>query len=240
MLEDLFQSALEFQEISDANFIYSLVMKQMERERRRSLKGMYGPSSLATCLRQVYLSRHSKRLGVTRLKELRIEPNFYFATGDWLHMKWQYALHKLNKVTDDEEFQLWGLEVPVTSKHGDHGGTIDALARIHGVWTVVDFKGWNVRDFRRASGGEVPFQAAFQIADYGLLANVDKTLQLGGRVERGLLVVENKGGPDRDHPIALTEVEIQMSDYLPQIKTRMSELRRHEKEDSIPVLIWGR
>src|SRR5215831_4845937 len=84
LLEDLLQKPLEIEDTRDANFIHSLVIKQIERERRRSLNGMYGPSSLASCLRQVYLAKNFKRLGIKKLAHLRIEPHFYFLTGDWL------------------------------------------------------------------------------------------------------------------------------------------------------------
>lgn len=233
LLEDLMQNHLEIETSRDAEFIRSLAIKQIERERRRKLNGMYGPSSLASCLRQVYLSRNYKRLRIKRLKQLRVEPNFYFLTGDWLHMKWQYACFKLNDMLTDDEFFLWGTEVPVTSKRKDHGGTIDVLARIDGEYCIVDFKGWNVRSFRQAVDGNVPLSTKIQISDYVMLANVDRTLSIP-KIQRGLLVIENKGGPDKDHPIALTEIEIDAKEYLPEIKARMEMLRQHEEKDSIP------
>jgi len=235
LLEDLLQKPLEIENSRDADFIHILMLKQIEREERRSLNGMYGPSSLAGCLRQVYLARNHKEHDIKRVAHLRIEPNFYFLTGNWLHIKWQFALFKLNDLLPDSEFHLWGLEVPVTSKRGDHGGTLDALVRIRGEYYVVDFKGWNVRDFRRCCSGEVSLDAKIQVSDYIMLANVDRTLRVP-KIERGLLVVENKGGPDKDHPIALTEVEINASEHLPEIKSRMEMLRQHEKENSIPEI----
>src|SRR4030095_8808827 len=109
-----------------------------KREEMRSLKGHYSPSALANCLRQVYFSRHWQEYMVKRKVTTRVEPNFYFLTGEWLHLKQPYAIRKLDKDRPDEEFHLWGVEIPVESKHKDHGGTLDVLAAIKGEYTILD------------------------------------------------------------------------------------------------------
>jgi hypothetical protein len=233
LLEDLLTKPLEIENNLDAAFIYDLTLKQIEREKRRSLKESYSPSSLATCLRQVHLVRYWEELGIIFRRPIKIEPNFYFLTGDWLHMKWQFALYKLNQRLPNSRFQLYGVEIPVQSKHGDHAGTIDALFTVNEVPYVGDFKGVNVRTFGSAEVGDVDMKYRIQLADYQMLANVDKSVKFP-KVEKGLLIFENKGGPTPRRPIALCEVEVPMKDHLPEIKFRIGELRKHEEEGSIP------
>ena len=217
----------------DAEFVRMLVLKQIDREKKRSLNKVYSPSSLANCLRQVYLAKHYEELGIKRMMPTKIEPNFYFLNGEWLHMKWQYALWKMNKMLPDEEFFLWGVEIPVSSKRGDHAGTLDALFSIDGTYYIADFKGVNVRAYQSAVAGDVPHSYELQISDYGMLANVDKTLKIP-KIEKALIVFENKGGPLPSSPIALHEHEVNIADHLPEIKFRIGELRQNEEENSIP------
>lgn len=233
LLEDLMTRPVRIESTSDVEFVRNLLVKQRQREELRSLKGHYSPSALANCLRQVYLGKHAGDLGIKRKVPVRVEPNFYFLTGEWLHLKWQYALFKLNKALPDEKFALWGTEVPVTSKHKDHGGTIDAICAINEEYTAVDFKGVNVRAFSQAEAGDYPLNWGIQLADYLMLANVDKTLKIP-RLEKGLLVFENKGGPKPGTPIALLEIEVKLEQYLPEIKHRLGKLRQSEEENKIP------
>lgn len=233
LLEDLMTRPLRVETTGDIEFIRLLLTRQRVREETRGLQGFYSPSALASCLRQVYLAKHSKELGIKRKVPVRIEPNFYFLTGEWLHLKWQFALHKLNKALPDEQFYLWGSEIQVVSKHKDHGGTIDAICAINGEYTIVDFKGVNVRTFSKAESGDYPIGYGIQLADYLMLVNVDKTVKIP-KLEKGLLVFENKGGPKPRNPLALVEIEIELSQYLPEIKHRLGKLRQSEEENTIP------
>jgi len=233
LLEDLLMKPLEVENKDDAGVINGLLLKQMEREKEREARKFYSPSSLASCLRQVYLSRHYKELEVKKKRVTKPDMNYYFATGNFLHLKWQFALYKLNKAVSHDVFQLWGLEVPVESKHGDHGGTIDALAYINKRLYALDFKGVNVRTFAKAVDGEVEMKYKVQISDYGMLVNSSRSMK-GIKIESGLIVYENKGGPDAQHPIALHEVAVPVKDYLPEIKFRLERLRAHEKGNTIP------
>jgi hypothetical protein len=233
LLEDLMTRALRIETNGDVEFIRMMVNRQMRREEMRSLKGHYSPSALASCLRQVYFSRHWREHEIKRKITTRVEPNFYFLTGEWLHLKWQYALRKLDQALPDEEFFLWGVELPVESKHKDHGGTLDALVAVKGEYTILDFKGVNVRTFSDALVGNFPHRWGVQLADYIMLANADKTLKIP-RIEKGILIFENKGGPTPGNPIALHEIEIQLKDYLPEIQFRLKELRAHEKGHTVP------
>jgi len=233
LLEDLMTKPLDIESNADVEFIRMLVARQKQREEMRSLKGHYSPSALASCLRQVYFSRHWKELGLKRKVTTQVQPNFYFLTGNWLHLKWQWACWKLDRAVDDDVFQLWGVEIPVTSKHKDHGGTLDVLAAVNGEYTVLDFKGVHVRAFSDVLVGKFNHAWGVQLADYIMLANTDKTLKIP-RIEKGILIFENKGGPTPKNPIALHEVEINLKDYLPEIRYRLKELRSHEESKTIP------
>jgi len=219
----------------DASVVRELMMKQKRKDDERKIKKVYSPSSLSSCLRQVYFSRNYKDLGIKRKKSNRMDVNYYFLTGNFTHMKWQYALYKMNKDPEvsHEIFKLWGLEVSVLSKRGDHGGTLDALVFLYGEPFILDFKGVNVRSFGQACVGEVPLSYKIQISDYAMLVNASKEINIP-KIERALIVFENKGGPDSKHPIALHEVEVNVNDYKPEVKFRLGRLREHEKDGTIP------
>ena len=236
LLEDLFASPVEVETQDDLDFITGLLRSNMTRERTRRGQPVYSPSALAECLRRVYLAKHHKELGIAALKELRIEPNFYFFTGNWIHVKWQFALYKLAKhINDASIFHIYGMEIPVRSKHGDHGGTLDVLAGIYGEPYVLDVKGLNVRTFGEITRGYIPENYAVQLTDYMALYNVSPQVRRNGhKVTNGLLVVENKGGPDPKHPIALVEKHVEISLHLPKVQHRLRELRKHGEANTIP------
>ena len=235
ILEDYLMKPLNVDDSDDAAVVRNLMLKQKWKDEARKEKKVYSPSSLSSCLRQVYFSRNYKDLDIKRKKSTRMEVNYYFLTGNFTHMKWQYALYKMNKDPEvsHEIFQLWGLEIPVVSKHGDHGGTLDALCFIYGKPYVLDFKGVNVRTFGQACMGEVEMKYKIQISDYAMLVNASKEIKIP-KIEDALIIYENKGGPDSKHPIALHEVSVKVKDYLPEIKFRLGRLREHEKDGTIP------
>lgn len=231
LLEDLMTRPVRVEDEEDINFISDLLRKAMEREKTRGDSPMFSPSALASCLRRVYLTRHSESLGIQRLGSTRIEPNFYFLTGEWLHYKWQFVCWKLHRTLPDKIFKLLAVELPVISKHGDHGGTSDVIAEIYKEPFIIDYKGLNVRDFGNITrGGASGYE--IQLSDYMILNNVSKN----GipRIKRALLMTENKGGPDNNHPIALHETEIILDDYLAVVRHRMGVLREHESKEEIP------
>lgn len=227
MIEERMRHPLNVDDEQDAKFVYELLQKQAERESERQREKRFSPSQLASCLRQVYMTRNYKG---PRVKQTRIEPNFYFLTGDWLHVKWQFVLYKMDR-EGVEGFKLIDCEIPVVSKHGDHGGTMDAAVEIHTEPLGIDFKGLNVRSFNQAVVGKVDPEYLIQLADYLMLWN---SMRGNTRIERGLLVIENKGGPDPNHPIALTEISVVGKDFIPEIRTRLEWLREHERTDTIP------
>lgn len=233
LLEDLFHKPVEIDDEEDIDFLTGLLQRSMERQKDRTLAPKFSPSQLSECLRYVYLLKHHKALGITKQGLVRIEPNFYFFNGNFLHLKWQFALHKLHrKINDPRIFWLHGCEIPILSKHRDHGGTADALVRVYQEPYLVDFKGLNVRDFGKIAYGDVPEKYAIQIADYGMLWN--SQIGKNARISKALMLTENKGGPDPKHPIALHESEIVIHTRLPDVRQRLEVLREHEAKEEIP------
>lgn len=235
LLEDLLREPLRVQTRADRNFIMRLLEKQAEREEARANSPVFSPSALSACLRKVYLTRHADELGIARLKSTRIEPNFYYLTGEWLHIKWQFACWKLqNKINDPDIFRLIECEYPIYSKRGDHGGTVDVFCALYRKLSIVDFKGLNVRDFGKITRGEASGYE-IQLADYMILFNSHpKHLADDNRIDQALLVTENKGGPDNQHPIALHETVIELDEYKKLVRHRLGVLREHEASEEIP------
>lgn len=235
MLEDLLTQPLRIESQRDVIFIQRLMEKGSLREQMRRASPVFSPSSLSRCLRQVYLTRHHRQLEIPVMRETRIEPNFYFLTGEWLHLKWQFAMWKLqDKINDPKIFRLIECEYGILSKRKDHGGTVDVLCSIHGEIFIVDFKGLNVRDFGKIVRGEASGYE-IQLTDYMMLFNAQpKHFADGNRVTRALLVAENKGGPDNQHPIALHETVIELEDYKALVRHRLGVLRDHEAKEEIP------
>ncbi len=220
----------------DADWIHWLVSTMVERdERRRGEEKVFSPSALSECMRQVFLFKNHKKFGLERRYLPRMEPNFYFLNGNFLHIKWQFACWKMGNYLDPLDFILEAVEFPVLSKRGDHGGTIDVVCRIDEEPYIVDFKGLNVRAFGKATRNVVDVKYKIQITDYAMLYNASKKRPTE-KVEKVLLVIENKGGPDVHHPIALHEVEIDVREHLPEVRRRLEVLRKHEEENSIPEI----
>jgi hypothetical protein len=233
LLEDLFQHPVEIEDDSDVEFLTDLIKLQVERGKNRSNDPLFSPSQLSECLRYVYLLKEGKTIGIPRAKPIRVEPNFYFFNGNFLHLKWQFALHKLERMIDDPKiFKLHGVEVRIVSKRKDHGGTVDALCSIYKEPVIVDFKGLNVRVFSSIAAGTIPPHYAVQLSDYGMLYNSQKGNGL--KISRALMVTENKGGPDPKHLISLHESEIVVATHLPEVKYRLGVLREHAEEGKIP------
>jgi uncharacterized protein YjhX (UPF0386 family) len=237
LLEDFMRMPVNIESQEDVDWMHDLLEIMVDREERRNAKAkVFSPSALASCLRQVYLLKHHLELGIEKLAEVRIEPNYYFLTGNFLHLKWQFALYKMEKrINDPDIFQLLGVEVAITSKRNDHGGTVDAIALVHGVPYIIDFKGLNVRSFGEITRAFVPHQYEVQLSDYMLLWNSMRKRPYPFNIKKALLIAENKGGPDAKHPIALHEHVIGFKEHLPEVQLRLEVLRDHEKENEIPA-----
>lgn len=244
LLHELMKRPLNIDSELDAQFLFQLSMRSVERERmRKEGTGVYSPSSLAKCIRKVYLSKNWQELGLERVELPALEPHYYFLTGDFIHLKWQFAFWRLAQVCDGFDLiddglpypLASGFEIPVLSKRGDHGGTIDIACILLGEPLLIDVKGVNVRTFQKAVRGEPPAEYTMQTTDYAMLANMPRGgLNLPRKVERAVILFENKGGPDMNHPIALHEHIVNVPQHVPEIKARIETLRSYETKKEIP------
>lgn len=254
-LNEILKYGVGIEDEDDADFLHMLAMKQVQREaERKNGNGVYSPSGLASCLRQVYLRKNWQELGFTRIEGTAIEPHFYFLTGDFIHLKWQFAMWKLSiqeMKKSEPEFILLDCELPVMSKRGDHGGTIDVLALLFGELVIIDVKGLNFRSFNKIDAGEVIHDYVIQVGDYMMLWNSgvrhrlhhmpENVVRMTGwsewpRVTTGIVLAENKAGPDAKHPSALTEYIVKSKDALPEVRARLEILRAHEEEGTLPEI----
>jgi hypothetical protein len=234
LLEDLFMRPVEFDTDEDVEWMANLLRDVQARQGGRSTNPLFSPSQLASCLRYVYLLKNHDEHGLRRVGTRSVSAHYYFFTGNFLHLKWQYALYKLDqKINDPSIFKLHGVEIPIVSKHKDHGGTVDALCSIYSEPVITDFKGLNVRTFQEITRGYIPAQYTIQLTDYGMLFNA-ATKSGTPKISRALLVSENKGGADPKHPLALHEAEIQIETHLPVVRSRLKELREYGDKKEIP------
>jgi hypothetical protein len=236
LIEDFLLRPVRIQTAKDKKFLNDLFEKNMQREKDRETERLFSPSMLAECLREVFLAKNFEELGIERQFSPRIEPHFYFLTGEFLHLKWQYVIYKMAQKTDDIVLAtdpIDSFEVRVFSKRGDHGGTADVVPFISGAQYVVDFKGLNVRSFSKISRGDVPGNYRIQTTDYMMLLNSERPRRFYD-IADALLVCENKGGPDVKHPAALCEARISLSENRAEVRGRLEELRRYEAQKEIP------
>lgn len=249
-LNQLLKSPVGIETEDDVAFLRYLAQLQVRREEERKAgDGVFSPSGLASCLRRVYLSKNWRELGLERVELPAIEPHFYFVTGDFIHLKWQFLMYKLDLV--DPDFTLIDCEVPIMSKRKDHGGTIDVVALLDGELLIVDVKGLNIRGFQKVDMGEVDHTYRIQVTDYMMLWNA--AVQRGlikpsaehryafkwdsyPKIHRAIILAESKGGPDTKHPAALTEQIVKLKDNLPDVRTRLEILRGHEEEGTLPEI----
>lgn len=249
-LNELLKSPIGIESDNDVAFLTYLAQLQVRREQERKKgQGVFSPSGLASCLRRVYLSKNWKELGLTRVDLPAIEPHYYFITGDFIHLKWQFLMYRLSLV--DPDFTLIDCEVPIMSKRGDHGGTIDVVALADGELIIVDVKGLNIRGFQKIDAGEAEHNYRIQVTDYMMLWNAAVTRGLikpsaehryafkwaeFPKINRAVILAESKGGPDMKHPAALTEQIVKLKDNLPDVRTRLELLRAHEEEGTLPEI----
>lgn len=236
MIEDRLKWPVRIETSKDKKFLNDLFEKNRQRELDRDSERMYSPSALAECLRRVYLNKNFEALDIPRVYPPRIEPNFYFLTGEFLHLKWQYVIYKMWQ-EGWEEIQLKpdpidSFEVRVISKRGDHGGTADVILKILDDDMVIDFKGLNVRTFSKIAQGSVPDNYRIQITDYMILVNSEKPRRYD--VKNALLIAENKGGPTPGYPAALCETRISLKENRAEVRGRLEVLRKYESEEEIP------
>lgn len=223
LLEELFKRPLEVETDDDRTFLVKLLE---ERTKQRHDRGHYSPSQLAACQRAVYFARTGKK----RSRVVDPRANGFFAQGNFMHLKWQFALWRLHC---QGKINLIAVEPYVENKRGDFSGHIDAIIELDGVIYIVDFKGYQPRLYQMITNGYIPEDAAIQLCGYLIIVSAGKTFNF--KVETGLLVVESKSGPDeRGSPLGLVEIPIQKETWKPEVNKRLKEQRGYEARKETP------
>lgn len=249
LLEEMFRRPVRVETEDDVEFIKYATTKSMERETTRQGNSVFSPSGLASCMRRVYLGRHWKSLGLERITLPNTQAHGTFANGDWVHLQWHFNLFKLDVMFPDK-FMLVDIEIPVMSKRKDHGGTIDAVGLLleHNLPVLIDYKGWNVRNWTQAQKG-LDHSTRIQVTDYMMLMNsnggwksylkpeergLEVMNEFPDKIQDALVLAINKGGPDPKHPLALNEIHVKLKENLPDVQARLGVLRDHESKEEIP------
>jgi len=221
---------IEIETAEDIGRLTDLMMKTMIREEeRRDGKRYYSPSSLGEhCLRKSYLGRHAV-INPDAPSPYGLMSHYYFFTGNFIHLKWQFAMYKLEKyIANSSIFRVHDSEIPVASKHGDHRGTIDQIVFIYEEPYILDWKGLNVFSAKKIGLGKVPIQYRTQVGDYLVLWNSQRKLPF--RIEKALLMVEDKGGGEK----FLQEALITLERDGKRARRRLDKLRAHETTGMLP------
>jgi hypothetical protein len=236
ILEELLEKPVEIEDEEDFRFMDMLI-------RARAVPragGVFSPSALGDCTRKAYfMKKGEKRLAVNSP-----QTHGYFLHGNFIHLKWQFALWKadrLEKITlvsvpGEGALDFWGdgtrPAVEVRAVDGDFGGTIDAIVIVNHKRYIVDFKGINLIDFQRTVKRGVKIEYRRQIVGYGMIAQEVLGIDLAGC----LLVSECKAGPTggRGNPIALHETFVPIEDYRGDVVRRLRTLRWFDAKEELP------
>jgi hypothetical protein len=242
ILESLLENEVEPKDEDDFRFLANLLRARANPRE----KAVFSPSMLGSCVRQAYFAK----TGVEAHKAHSTQTNGYFLKGNFVHLQWQFALWKAHRAgllelvrieAETPELDFFGdgtrlaVEVRVVSKTGDFGGTIDALVLIDGEVFVIDFKGINQIEFMRAIKNGIKVEYRVQIVGYAMLLNGSHRFPF--IVKRCILLSENKAGPisGAKSPLALHEQVVEVDDYKHQVRRKLTRLRNHVAEESLPA-----
>jgi hypothetical protein len=236
ILEELLEKPVEIEDEEDFRFMDMLVRARAVRRE----KGVYSPSMLGACVRKAYFSKRGEK----RLPMMSPQTHGYFLHGNFIHLKWQFALwkaHRAKKITlvavpGTGALDFYGngtrpaVEVRVVDE--DFGGTIDIIPIIDDKAYVVDFKGINLIDFQRTVKRGAPVAYRRQLVGYGMIAGKKLKIDLAGC----LLISECKAGPvgGRGNPIALHETFVPIEDYRGDVVRRLRTLRWFDAKEELP------
>lgn len=236
ILEELLEKPVEIEDELDFRYMDMLVRARAVPR----LGGVYSPSMLGDCIRKSYFSQKKE----DRVPMMSPQTHGYFLHGNFIHLKWQFALwkaHRAKKITLAPvpargvlDFTGDGTRpaVEVRVKDGDFGGTIDAIIYIGRKKYIVDFKGVNLIDFQRTVKRGVKVEYRRQLVGYGMIAEKVLNLDLAGC----LLISECKAGPTggRGNPIALHETFVPIEDHRGDVERRLRTLRWFSAKEETP------
>jgi hypothetical protein len=236
ILEELLEKPVEIEDESDFRYMDMLIRARAVPR----LGGVYSPSALGDCTRKAYFMKRGEK----RVPMMSPQTHGYFLHGNFIHLKWQFALwkaHQLKKITLGAvpgvgPLDFWGdgtrPAVEVRVRDNDFGGTIDAIVYIGREKYIVDFKGVNLIDFQRTVKRGAPVGYRRQLVGYGMIAEKVLSLDLAGC----LLISECKAGPlgGRGNPIALHETFVPIEDHRGDVERRLRTLRWFDAKEELP------
>lgn len=228
----LTENPVEVETQTDVDFLMGLMKLTMKREEdRRTGPGYFSPSSLGEpCVRKAFLSRHAVR-DPDAPSPYGLSAHYYFLTGNFIHLKWQFLLHKMEQwIGNSTIFQVHGYEIPIASKRGDHRGTLDVVASIYNEPWVIDFKGLNSFSAQKVGMGIISKSYRMQLVDYLVLWNSQKAKPF--EIKRGLLFVEDKGWVEGSKVSPFQEMIVSGNPRL--VQRRLKKLREYEAQAVLP------
>lgn len=230
------KTPIEIEDKQDRKFLSDLI----EARSQPRQNGVYSPSMLASCVRQVFFAR----TGVKKRGLHRIESSAIFLDGNFRHFKWQFLIWKMHRagviqLIDCNSICL-GTEVYVQNLRGDFGGTIDNVVYIPSADLVstLDWKGMNGNSFIRSVDKGPGLAYTVQSVGYAGLANFSLASLLPKPIESVFIIGENKNGAMRtrvvDAPVGLKEWKLDLTDYRPLVARRLKLLRSYERRKETP------
>jgi hypothetical protein len=236
-IEEFLQRPIEIEDDGDREFLASLI--QVRSTPRK--KGVYSPSMLASCLRQIYLIKSGE---VTPKKLHRIEASGFFLDGNFRHFKWQFAVWKMHRAgviqLVDVGTECIGTEIYVENEKRDFGGTLDQLVYLpeENIIVTNDYKGMNGNSFANSINRGPGDRYIWQSVGYAKLAN--SYLDLPQKIDSVLIIGENKNGPVNNRrvktPLGLYEWRIPITDHEFTVSRRLKTLRAHERRQELPPI----
>lgn len=236
LIESFLQRPIDIDDDKDRQYLNDLILARSQPRKQ----GVYSPSMLAGCVRQVYFAK----TGVKRERLGRIESSGYFLDGNFRHFKWQFAIWKMHRAGIIDlincDSLCLGTEVYVHNKKGDFGGTIDNVIYIPLIDMVVtvDWKGMNGNSFLNSVNKGPSMTYILQSIGYAALANYTLRDLLPKRIEAALVIGENKNGPIKtrlvNSPLGLREWRFDLEDYRMLAAQRLKTLRSYERKGETP------
>jgi len=235
-IEKFLQNPVAMEDKLDRAFMSQLFQARY----RERMPGVFSPSMLASCTRQVFFYKTGK----DGKKQKRIDSNGIFLDGDFRHFKWQFVLWKMHRAGIIQllcpEHKPIGTEIFVLNESGNYGGTLDQIYWLPEEKMVVinDYKGMNGNNFASYTAKGISLRYTSQAVGYAILGNSVLSTILPKKIEKVIILGENKNGAVFNRkiksPLGLYEWVLDVEQYHYAIAKRLKSLRSYEKRNEVP------
>lgn len=236
LMEEFLEKPVDVKDKKDKQFLSDLIEARAVPRRG----GIYSPSMLASCVRQVYFTKTK----VKKVKTYRTASNAIFLDGDFRHFKWQFVIWKMHRAGLVELIDVGtaclGTEIFVLNNRGDYGGTIDQLIYVpkYDFVCTLDYKGMNSNSFIKSIYSGPGQRYISQSVGYGGLANFALKDKLPKKIEKVFIFGENKNGAIYNRmlksPLGLQEWSFDLSAHRGDVAYRLKLLRSYERRGETP------